>query len=60
MSLKKFLKTKKRNQAQASLEYFVLLLVMVSLTLLGITTLFPNVKLKGEVLFQKAVERIIE
>lgn len=55
MSLKKFLK---RGRGQASLEYFLLLLAVVSLTLLSVTSVFPKVKGAGMGLFTKAVERI--
>lgn len=55
MSLKKFLKI---ESGQASLEYFILLLVIASLTLLSVTSVFPKVTGAGRGLFTKAVERI--
>jgi uncharacterized protein (UPF0333 family) len=54
MRLKKFLKT---ESGQVSLEYFLLLLVTASLTILSVTALFPKVKDAGNELFDKAVER---
>ena len=55
MSFKKNLKSK----GQASLEYFVLLSVIVLLTFLSSSSFFVNVKASGEEVFQKLSQRIL-
>lgn len=57
MTLKKHLLAKK---AQAIIEYFLLLLAIVSLTLLSLNTILPTVQNKGEGLFQTAVGKITD
>lgn len=55
MNLKKNLKTK----GQASLEYFLLFGLIISLTLLSLTSFLPKVRTSGENLFKTAAGRIL-
>jgi uncharacterized protein (UPF0333 family) len=58
MRFKKILKSSQK--AQATLEYFLLLLVIATLTLvLSSSTLLSTVKTQGLTFFQTAAERIL-
>lgn len=48
----------RRSQAQAVLEYFILFSIIILITLISLSTFFPQVKKAGEEFFQTAVGRI--
>jgi len=56
MGFKKYIKSRRRGQSV--LEYFLLLLAVVGLTLVSISALLPQLREKGEGFFNRAATRI--
>jgi uncharacterized protein (UPF0333 family) len=51
---------KKNLKAQASLEYFIIFAVIVSLTLLSLSSFLKDVRNSAQNLFSEAVRRILK
>lgn len=61
MSFKKYLKSSKNHIGQSSIEYIIIMVVILGLLTAWLTGLFPRMRdnLRSN-FFDKAVERIIE
>ena len=48
-----------RNKAQATVEYFILFIVLAAVTLLTVCNLYPRIKEMGKDFYQQAENRVL-